>query len=98
MSNLGDFIAKLREEKGWTQRELGRRAGLSQTTIHKLEAGITEHPGVDVLVALASALKIPMLALVMAYQGKTISQSQKVDIVYALKEEVFEAVEQVFTG
>lgn len=37
LKNLGILVKTLRRLKGWSQRELGRRAGLSGVTIAKLE-------------------------------------------------------------
>lgn len=32
-------LRELRVDKGWTQRELGERAGVTQTTVWKIEHG-----------------------------------------------------------
>ena len=36
-NNLGDMIRVIREERGWSQRELARRAATSQRIINALE-------------------------------------------------------------
>lgn len=95
MGTLGEYIAALREAKGWTQRELGRRAGFSQTTIHKIETGITAHPGIDVLMSLSTALQVSIINLVFAYQGKSPKLWDTMDV-DAIKQRLHLAIDEVF--
>ena len=45
MVHIGDTLRKLRDEKFLSQRELARAAGISPTTVFKLEANQAEpHP------------------------------------------------------
>ena len=37
---IGEAIMRLRLEKGWTQAELARRAGTSQSAVHRIEKGL----------------------------------------------------------
>lgn len=37
---IGEQIAKLRQERGWTQAELGKKIGTSQSAIHRVEKGL----------------------------------------------------------
>jgi transcriptional regulator with XRE-family HTH domain len=39
---IGERIAALRQRAGWGQRELAKKAGLSPTTVNRLEKGIIE--------------------------------------------------------
>ena len=57
MTPLSIRIQELREVKGWSQAELARRSGVSQSTISRLEAGTT--PSIDLhnLENLAEALR-----------------------------------------
>ncbi len=41
MSAIGETIRRLREERGWTQAELGARVGIDATNIGRREAGQT---------------------------------------------------------
>jgi transcriptional regulator with XRE-family HTH domain len=70
MTTLGDYIARLRDEKDWTMRELARKAGLSLGAVQKIENGTTQSPGIDVLLGLSQALNIPIMKLILAYQGR----------------------------
>jgi len=53
---MGDRIRKLRLAAGWTQQELAERAGLSLTTISKLERNHMEPSRVSTVQRLATAL------------------------------------------
>lgn len=37
--NIGEKIVELRERKGWSQRELARRAGLNPSVMNRIETG-----------------------------------------------------------
>jgi len=54
-TDLGRHVTQKRQEKGWSQRELGRRAGVRGATISKLESGATQ-PTNDTIVKVARAL------------------------------------------
>lgn len=79
MSTLGEYIAEKRTALGLSQRELAKKCKLSQTTIQKIETGETISPGVDVLVSMAKALKVPAYSLLLVYQGKTPNLEEIVD-------------------
>jgi transcriptional regulator with XRE-family HTH domain len=52
---LGDTVRHLRTERGWTQKELGKRARLTQSAVARLEAGDSV-PTLRVLERVAHAL------------------------------------------
>jgi HTH-type transcriptional regulator/antitoxin HipB len=54
---LGHQIRRLRMERGLTQEELARRAGLSRIYIAKLEAGDRVSPSFPALERIARALR-----------------------------------------
>ncbi len=56
MTPLSIRIQELREVKGWSQAELARRSGVSQSTISRLEARTTPSIDLNNLENLASAL------------------------------------------
>lgn len=39
MKEIGDFLKKERIKKGWTQKELAVKAGVSQSSVHRNEQG-----------------------------------------------------------
>ena len=51
----GRFIAELRKQKGYTQKELAERTGINQADISKLENG-TRNPSVNLLKRLADGM------------------------------------------
>lgn len=55
---LGSFIARLRKEKGYSQRKLALVSGVSNTTINRIENGSTPNPDLTTLKALAAALGV----------------------------------------
>lgn len=56
--SLGDRIRAERERRGWSQADLGRRIGVSQVTVAKIETGVTVKS--KWLPELMNALSIPM--------------------------------------
>lgn len=58
------MIQELRKEKGWSQTELARRAGVKQGVLSDIESGKTKNPRSDTLAAIALALDVPMEKLI----------------------------------
>ena len=54
MVRYGNQIKKLRKQKGWTQDELGKRAGVNQRTISQIE--LNKGTSLATLTLLAEAL------------------------------------------
>lgn len=57
MDAVGERLRKLREERGMTQSELGRKIGVRQSTISEIERG-SNLPSVPVLRRLADLLEV----------------------------------------
>ena len=62
-------IAQLRLKKGWSQAELARRTGTSQSYIARLERGQID-PQLSTVARLATALGAPLTSVVEAVMGK----------------------------
>jgi transcriptional regulator with XRE-family HTH domain len=60
----GDRLRKVRDKRLLSQRELAERAGLSPTTILKLESGRVDEPHPRTIRKLADALKVDPAELV----------------------------------
>jgi transcriptional regulator with XRE-family HTH domain len=58
---LGRRLQAIRTERGWSQKELGRRSGLSGKFVGEVERGY-KSISVDSLYAVAGALKVPLTA------------------------------------
>ncbi|BAK38294.1 putative Xre family DNA binding protein [Microlunatus phosphovorus NM-1] len=54
---LGQRIAAVRKQRGWTQSDLSEAAGISRVTVSKIERGTTD-VGYVRLVRLARALEV----------------------------------------
>ena len=62
-SEIGVTIKRLREEKGWTQVALAKRAKVPQSYISELEAGDKRNPGIETLRKLAKVLGVKVTRL-----------------------------------
>jgi len=57
-TSLGLKIKELRTERGWTQKELGRRSGITRESISAVEIGKSRKPSGETLIKLARAFGI----------------------------------------
>lgn len=57
---VGSFIKNHRLRHKWSARELGLRAGVSSTEIHRIESGERRNPSPKTLTALSEVLEVPM--------------------------------------
>ncbi|SDG46997.1 helix-turn-helix domain-containing protein [Desulfosporosinus hippei] len=58
---IGVIIAKIRKERGWTQKELAEATGLSRSRIAAIEEG--GHPGIKTMAMIADALGVEVKEL-----------------------------------
>ena len=59
---LGSFLAQLRKEKGWTQKDLAERLYISDKAVSKWERGLSA-PDVSMLMPLAELLGVSVTEL-----------------------------------
>lgn len=64
---IGTQVKKRREALGLTQQELAEKTGMPQTLISRIERGVNQNPGADVLKRLAVALRVSIDWLVGMY-------------------------------
>lgn len=64
-----DALRRLRARRGLTQQKLGDAAGAHRVTIANLETGDMQ-PGIDLLEALARALRVKVTDLLTTPRGK----------------------------
>jgi len=60
---LGVLVRRARESKGWTQKDLAERVGVSRPSITQLERGNVTYPRLPVLASIAAQLDIPTSAM-----------------------------------
>lgn len=68
-------LRELREAKGWTQRELARRAGIRAATVNSLERRAPHKVDLSVLDRLATALGVDAALLFVHARGPTDSDT-----------------------
>ncbi len=59
---FGEFIASLRKEKGWTQRELAEKLNVTDKAVSKWERGVG-FPDIKTIEPLAEALGVSILEI-----------------------------------
>lgn len=59
---FGESVARLRQERGWTQEDLAERADLHRSYLAAIETG-SRNPTLDVIVKLAHGLHVPVAQL-----------------------------------
>lgn len=57
----GQHLKQLRGRRGWTQRDLEARSGVSRSRISQIERGIGSSPGLDILLGLQRAFRLDSL-------------------------------------
>ena len=62
-TRLGVTLKKLRNQRGLTQEDLGKRVGVSYAYISMLESGAKKNPSLALLKRLAKALGVPVTDL-----------------------------------
>lgn len=62
--SLGKRVAEIRKRKGLSLRDVASAGGLSHVSVHKIEAGLTPSPGLEVLRNLARGLGVTLASLV----------------------------------
>lgn len=91
MTSLGEYIAKLRVEKGLSYRDLSLKSGVTFATIQDIESGRTKDPGISKVIAIADALGIRPEVLWAVYKGKDPNEINVFK--QATDEEIAEALE-----
>lgn len=56
---ISETIIALREQKGWSQYRLHKKAAIPQATLRRIEAGINQ-PSTDTLKKICAALEVSM--------------------------------------
>lgn len=74
MSTMGDRVRQVRNERGWTQKELAKRAKVKQSVISALENG---QPGTPFIVEIADALGVNVYWLRKGRGPKLLSKFQE---------------------
>ena len=68
MATFGERLTKLREQRGWSQQDLAKQAGVPYMTIWRAEAQTHRYPRMDVAKRIARALGISLDVLCGLYE------------------------------
>lgn len=90
-ANLGETIARLRDEAGITNEQLGSAAGISESTVAGIVSGEINCPPMDRLSGMASALDVSVETLINAAREDGCSYGDEEEM--SAKPEALEAVE-----
>lgn len=84
---IGKFILEIRKQKGWTQKELAEKIGVSDKTISKWECG-NSIPDITYLEALCNSLDISVNELLsgQCLSGESYSEKAEENIMALMKE------------
>jgi transcriptional regulator with XRE-family HTH domain len=98
LPNFGGLIRQLRDERGWTQEQLAREAGITVTCL-SMERGATREPNTETISGLAAAFGLQAsekdfrrLAEEVAEMAQTFAQRQAITRLLALRDRDVEAV------
>ena len=70
MTTFGERLASKRHEKGWSQRELARQAGVSHTIVADVEKGARQAISTDAAKKLARALGVSVDYLIGTFEDE----------------------------
>ena len=87
-----DRLKQYRENKGWTQAELGEKSGISSRMIQRYEAG-TSRPRWDAAEKIATALEVPVSDL-LGQSGMLVAEAADKGVAKSARE-MYKLVEEV---
>lgn len=73
---IGELIRAARQEKGWTQKELGLKCGINEVQIRKYELE-KSNPKIETLEKITKALEIPIEKIIEIRRQKLLANSQE---------------------
>ena len=82
--NLGEYLIRIRNERGYSQRDLAEKSGVSPAEISRVESGKRQKPSPTVLRALADTLVIsyPYLLQLAGYMDDPSFGDEDIDDVF----------------
>ena len=88
---LGEFLIQARKERGYSQRDLAARCGISPAEVSRVESGVRLKPAPQVLRAMADALVVSYPRL-MQLAGYSFSPSDPSDLVvlFCIEKEIWD--------
>jgi len=81
---LGEYLIQARRERGFSQRDLAARSGISPAEVSRVESGVRQKPAPAALRAMADALVVsyPLLMQLAGYIDETRGEEEIVEHVF----------------
>ena len=81
---LGEYLIQARKDRGFSQRDLAARCGVSPAEVSRVESGVRQKPAPGVLHAMADALVVsyPLLMQMAGYIEETNEEEAVVEQVF----------------
>ena len=96
--SIGELVRQFRDEHGWTQELLARKAGITITCLSNLERGATKDPNIETIAGLAAAFGMQpgdldprRLAEIVAERARTFVRRRAIGRLLALSDRDVEA-------
>lgn len=81
---FGRFIQRLRQEQGWTQKDLADKIFVTDKAVSKWERGLS-FPDIELLIPIADAFGVTVLELLKGEKGNYIEEDINEIVVETLK-------------
>ena len=98
--DLGSYLAQARAERGYTQRDLAEKCGVSAAEICRVENGNRKNPSPGVLRAIADALVVsyPYLLQLAGYMGENSGEAPADELEEVFRDEASGRIVDAATG
>ena len=79
-TKVGELLKGARRQRGWSQGELAKRSGVSQSTIWRIENGLIAEPKIGVVLKFAEALGLDIHQLIAQPSPGSFEEPSQVEV------------------
>lgn len=84
-AKVGELLKTARRQRGWSQGELAKRSGISQSTLWRIENGLIAEPKIGIMLRLAEALGLDIHQLIgQPSLASSEEQEHRINLAYEL--------------